>query len=206
MPTGRQIRAARMLIDWEATDLSRSASLSTETILKIERGEANPKPDTMEKIINALRDGGVEFDGERGVKLILEDYRVFEGEDCYIKLLDEVYLTLRGKDGAEVLSICTDDSISPTEVTQAIQRWHDAGIKCRFLTHEKAKKFDFAIEEYRLIPSRFFKNSVMVVYEDYVAILRGTNDAVIIVRDRDHAEMLKGLFEMIWLKSKEATK
>jgi transcriptional regulator with XRE-family HTH domain len=195
-----------MLFDWEATDLSKNAKLSTETILKIERGEANPKPDTMEKIINALRDGGVEFDGERGVKLILEDYRVFEGEDCYLRLLDEVYLALRGKEGAEVLSICTDDSVSPIEVTQAIKRWHDAGIKCRFLTHEKAKKYDFPLDEYRLIPSKFFKNSVMVVYADNVAILRGTNDAVIVVRDRDHAEMLKGLFEMIWLKSKEASK
>jgi hypothetical protein len=47
-------------------------------------------------------------------------------------------------------------NVSPPEVRQAIQRWHDAGIKCRFLSHEKATRFDFPLQEYRLIPSDFF--------------------------------------------------
>ncbi len=202
MPTGRQIRAARMLIDWEATDLSRSANLSTETILKIERGEANPKPDTTEKIINALRDGGVEFDGERGVKLILEDYRVFGGEDCYLRLLDEVFLDLHARKGAEVLFICVDDAVSSPEIIDANKRIRNAGIKCRYLCSETATKFDYTLEDYRAISKEYFKNSVMVVYDEKVATLRGTNNGVLIVRDKDQAEMLRGLFNIVWSHSK----
>ncbi|MDD3029900.1 MAG: helix-turn-helix transcriptional regulator [Alphaproteobacteria bacterium] len=206
MPTGKQIRAARMLIDWEAKDLARTAQLSPETIFKIERGTANPKPDTMERIVRALHNGGVVFDGERGIRLVLEDYRVLEGGDCYLRFLDEIYHTLRGKNGAEVLSICTDDAVSPTEVTQAIQRWHDEGIKCRFLSHDKTKKFDFPLQEYRLIPTKFFKNSVIVIYEDNAAILRSSNETVIVIRDQDLASMLRGLFELVWSIAKGVDK
>ncbi len=191
-----------MLIDWEATDLSRSANLSTETILKIERGEANPKPDTTEKIINALRDGGVEFDGERGVKLILEDYRVFGGEDCYLRLLDEVFLDLHARKGAEVLFICVDDAVSSPEIIDANKRIRNAGIKCRYLCSETATKFDYTLEDYRAISKEYFKNSVMVVYDEKVATLRGTNNGVLIVRDKDQAEMLRGLFNIVWSHSK----
>jgi hypothetical protein len=139
----------------------------------------------------------VEFtDG--GVRWIDDTIRTFEGPDAYLRLLDEVYQTLHRQTGAEVLSICTDDAVSPPEVTQAIQRWHDAGIKCRFLTHEKATRFDFALREYRLIPERYYTNSVMVVFADKVATLSEDNNAVIVVRDQSQANMLRGLFEMIW--------
>jgi hypothetical protein len=103
--------------------------------------------------------------------------------------------------GAEVLSICTDDEVSPPEVVQAIQRWHDGGIKSRFLTREKATRFDFPLREYRLIPERFYTNSVMVVFDDKVATLSEANNSVIIVRDIHQAKMLRGLFGMIWQQS-----
>jgi hypothetical protein len=38
----------------------------------------------------------------------------------------------------------------------------------------------------------------MVVFSTKVATLRGTNDAVLIVNDKEQAEMLRGLFELIW--------
>lgn len=203
MPTGKQLRAARALVDWSADDLAVRAGVNRESILHIERGQRQPRAGTVEKIVRVLNDAGVEFNGERGVNLVSENFRVLEGGDCYLRLLDEVGRTLRSKKGAEVLSICTDDSVSPPEVTEAIRRWHDAGIRCRFLTHENATRFDFPLREYRAIPEKFYKNSVMVVYGDNVATLHGTNAAVTVVRDMAQADMLRGLFEMIWQQSPE---
>jgi hypothetical protein len=57
------------------------------------------------------------------------------------------------------------------------------------------------LREYRLIPEKFYTNSVMVVFEDKVATLSDASNSVIIVRDLDQADMLRGLFEMIWLQS-----
>lgn len=160
----------------------------------------------MERIVRALTGRGIEFVGDRGVALVNDNYRLLEGPDCYLRLLDEIYHALRGKAGAEVLSICTDDSVSPPEVTQAIQRWHDAGIKCRFLSHDKARRFDFQLREYRLIPSRYFTNSVMVVFADKVATLRGVNSAVLVITDKDQADMLRGLFEIVWAQAEPPRK
>jgi hypothetical protein len=41
----------------------------------------------------------------------------------------------------------------------------------------------------------------MVVFGDKVATLRGLNDAVLVITDKDQAGMLRGLFEMIWAQS-----
>jgi len=198
MITGQQIRAARALLDWGADRLAEETSLNKNTIHNIEKGATLARGDSVQKIVEVFVRHGIEFIGERGVAQVHENYRLLEGRDCYLKLLDEVYHTLVGTKDAEVLSICTDDSVSPPEIVNAIQRWHDAGIKCRFLSHEKATRFDFPLNEYKLIPPRYFKNSVMVVFANKVATLRGTNEAVLVVHDEDQADMLRGLFELIW--------
>jgi transcriptional regulator with XRE-family HTH domain len=201
MTTPLQIRAARVMLGLDIADLAAVTGLSVNTLSNIENGSVQPRAASMDRIIGALKERGIEFIGERGVALASENYSLLEGPDCYIRLLDQVYHALRGKPGAEVLSICTDDSLSPPEVTQAIQRWHDAGIQCRFLSHERAKRFDFPLREYRLVPAKFFTNSVMVVFGDKVATLRGLNDAVLVITDQDQADMLRGLFELIWAQS-----
>ncbi|MDX9690039.1 MAG: XRE family transcriptional regulator [Proteobacteria bacterium] len=198
MITGKQIRAARMLVEWDAQDLADKTGLTSETIFKIERGTTNARPATLERIIKAFNEGGVEFNGERGVNLVLEDYRLIEGADCYLKLLDEIYYELRGKKDAQIEFICIDDTVSVREVVESNFRIRNAGIRCRYLCSENAKKFDYPIEDYRAISKEHFKNSVMVVYGDKVAILRGTSAGVLVMRDKDHAEMLRGLFEIIW--------
>jgi transcriptional regulator with XRE-family HTH domain len=201
MITPRQIRAARALLGLDAAELADRAGLSRATVTNIENSVVQPREATLDRLIETLTGSGVEFIGERGIALMSENYRLIEGSDCYLRLLDEIYHSLRQKPGSEVLSICTDDKVSPPEVRQAIQRWHDAGIKCRFLSHEKATRFDFPLQEYRLIPSQYFTNSVMVVFDDKVAVLRGHNAAVLVSTDRNYADMLRGLFEMIWAQS-----
>ncbi|MGB9154833.1 MAG: helix-turn-helix transcriptional regulator [Alphaproteobacteria bacterium] len=205
MITGSQIRAARSLVGWTAEELAERAGVNRESVFRAERADDKngfrPLAATTEKITRVLNDEGIVFIGLSGVDRRSDSLRVLEGEDCYLRLLNEVLLTLKGRPGGEVLSICTDDSISPPAVVEAIKQWHDAGIKCRFLSHAKAQKFDFPREEYRLIPSKYFNNSVMVVYANKVATLRSDNKEVVIISDEDQAEMLRGLFNLIWSQS-----
>jgi len=202
--TQHQVAAARAMLGLNREELAEHSGVSRGTIISIENGTAaNTRAETFKLLIDFFTRKGIEFIGSRGVAFSLENYRVLEGADCYLQLLDEVYHDLRGKPDAEVLSICTDDSVSPQEVVTSIKRWHEAGIKCRFLSHENATRFDFPTEEYRLIASRYFKNSVMIVFGNKVATLRGTNDAVQIVTDEDQADMLRGLFELIWSQAEK---
>ena len=61
MITGPQIRAARVLLGWSQVELCRRADVSRDTLVKIERGEANPLVATIQKLVQALEDGGVEM-------------------------------------------------------------------------------------------------------------------------------------------------
>jgi transcriptional regulator with XRE-family HTH domain len=197
---GKQVAAARILAGWTAAELATRAGMSRSAIVKIEADEVQPREGTIADITQAFGGAGVEFiDG--GARWTGDVIKVLEGQDAYLRLLDEVFQALHRQPGSEVLSICTDDAVSPPEVVQAIQRWHDAGIRSRFLTREGARRFDFPLREYRLIPERFYANSVMLVYAEKVATLSDANNSVIIVRDLHQANMLRGLFEMIWLQS-----
>ncbi len=196
---GKQIAAARQLAGFTLDDLTERSGVSRSTLVKIEAGAVQPREGTLIDIVKAFATAGVEFI-EGGARWIGDTIRTLEGEDAYLRLLDEVYQTLRRQPGAEVLSICTDDAVSPPDVVTDIQRWHDAGIQCRVLTRDQSTRFDFPLREYRLIPERFYTNSVMVVFDDKVATLRDDGN-VIIVRDTDQAHMLRGLFEMIWQQS-----
>lgn len=204
MISRHQLRAARGLLGWDRYTLAERSGVSVATLKNIETGRTQPHTANLEILETLFRNNGVEFIAARGVALVDEKYRLIEGEDCYLRLLDEIYHALRGTPREEVLSICIDDSVSPPEVAQAIQRWHDAGIRCRFLTHDQATRFDFPLHEYRLIPQRFFINSVMVVFADKVATLRGINGAVLVITDQGQADMLRGLFNLIWAQARPA--
>lgn len=200
MTTGHQIRAARALLEWSAERLASEAKVNRDTVHNLEKGAHQGKIST-DKIVQVLSKKGIEFIGDRGVAFRHDDYCVLEGSDCYLQALDDVFQTIHGKHGAEALFICVDDSVSNEEVRVSNKRLHDAGIICRYLCSERAKRFDYPVRDYRAIPEQFYTNSVMIIYGDKVAILRGTNDAVVVVRDSDQANMLRGLFEMIWLQS-----
>ncbi|NGN40142.1 helix-turn-helix transcriptional regulator [Mesorhizobium sp. CGMCC 1.15528] len=66
MITSAQIRAARALINWKQTDLSKAAGVSEMSVKNIERGTTDPRVSTLEAIRTALEAAGVSFlaDGE----------------------------------------------------------------------------------------------------------------------------------------------
>lgn len=57
----RQIRAARGLLGWTRTRLADKAIVSTTTVADIERGDVNPRASTLDAIIVALEQAGIEF-------------------------------------------------------------------------------------------------------------------------------------------------
>jgi DNA-binding XRE family transcriptional regulator len=68
MLTGEQIRAARALARWGQSDLAEAASLSVETVRRLEKthGEVAANLKTVTAIIRAFQDAGVVFDLVKG--------------------------------------------------------------------------------------------------------------------------------------------
>ena len=61
MFTPSQLRAARALLDWTRNDCAKLTGLSPETVKNIEHGIFAPTQTTIDKIMNAFSNHGVEF-------------------------------------------------------------------------------------------------------------------------------------------------
>lgn len=81
MTTGKQIRAARAFLEWDAEDLATLTKLTRETIFNIERGTVQARSTTLEKIVRAFNDNGVEFIGDHGVQWIQHKVQTFVGTE-----------------------------------------------------------------------------------------------------------------------------
>lgn len=63
--TAVQCRMARAALDWGVLDLASVASVSTQTIVRLERGE-ELKQATLDRIRQALEAAGIQFISENG--------------------------------------------------------------------------------------------------------------------------------------------
>jgi transcriptional regulator with XRE-family HTH domain len=61
--TGREVKAARALLEWSQGDLALKAHVSIVTIKRLEAkgGPLRARPETLEKIQKALKEAGVTF-------------------------------------------------------------------------------------------------------------------------------------------------
>jgi len=195
----RQLRAALELVDWTTAALAEAAELSPDTVRRICRGTiAHPHEDTEHRIREVLERRGVRFLPNCGVQLDDEFVRLFQGDDSYLRLLDEIFHTMRGKPG-DVLFFFVDDRQSSPEVVAANKRMREAGIKCRYICEEGAPRLDYPVRDYRAVPARFFHNAVQIVYADCVAqLFGGESTKTLILRNEAHAESQRRLFELIW--------
>ncbi len=99
MISGRQIRAARGLLDWDATVLAEKADVTRETVGRIESGAVQPQEKTISRILRAFDLHGVEFTENEGVRIRKNQIRIFSGIIEYKLFLDHVYDTLKENGG-----------------------------------------------------------------------------------------------------------
>lgn len=203
MPTGKQIRAARVLVDWAADDLSARIGLSRESIQSIERGDKRPRATTMEKIVRVFNDMGVEFIGDAGVILKDEELVRFTGENAFLKVLDDVVASSRDQTAPEALFACVIDELSPSIVIENYRRLRKEGIRMRSLVKEGDSYLMGRMEEYRTLPKQFFHNNPMVIYGNKVAFMilnaETKADKMAIILSNPHtASAMRNLFEFIW--------
>jgi transcriptional regulator with XRE-family HTH domain len=98
----RQIRAARGLLGWEATELGKRTSLSRETIANIESGRTQAREGSLERIAQALTEAGVEFTENSGVRLKPQGVEVLQGQAGLQRFFDDVYDHARRHGGSIV--------------------------------------------------------------------------------------------------------
>lgn len=67
--TPRQIKAARVLLEWTQEDLAKMANMSKNAIANIESGYVLPRQQSLNAIRDALEGAGIEFIDTHGVQM-----------------------------------------------------------------------------------------------------------------------------------------
>jgi|JI10StandDraft_1071094.scaffolds.fasta_scaffold08530_10 transcriptional regulator with XRE-family HTH domain len=206
MITREQMKAARALLDWSQKDLAEKSGVSEPTIKLIETAKIHSKPDTLQQIQEAIEVAGIEFLPQKGVRFRDDLLTVLEkdGEqdNIYLRLLDDMYYTLKGTHG-EILHSFVDNSLSPPEVLAKERLLRADGINFRHLVRHGDTHLIYPLDEYRYLPKGSYLNNPVAVYGDKVAFnviskTQKNETSIIIIRNQQIAEIKRREFQVLW--------
>jgi transcriptional regulator with XRE-family HTH domain len=208
LATGKQIRAARVLLEWEAKELADRTGVSVRSILNFERGEGRPKPATMEKIIKAFTVAGVEFIDGEGLRRRTNDVEVFEGHDRFHDFTEFVYAYLR-QHGGDVCISAVDERLfikyrrEPELYRQRMKELVDSGkVIVRILAEES--KFNSLFAQYKRLPKQ---NSVPVSFYAFgsclalISFAHNPSPHVVLLKSTPFADVYRQSFNEQWAKA-----
>jgi len=207
MITHSQIKAGRALLNFTQEDLAKRAGVTQITVANLETGRSRGSESTLRRIQKALELAGVEFI-TGGVRLTDTIFQTIEGSDCFLRLLDDVYFSLKDSQKKAVIFTGCDERKNTPEVTETICRILRAGIKMRMIIEEGNDYILGDLDCYRQIPKKYFQNLVTVAYADKYAIVVYSLDVfrVHIINHPNVARAHRGMFEMLWSMGTKPTK
>lgn len=212
MITGKQIRAARVLLDWDAEDLAEKSGLNRETVFNIERGTVQARPGSLEKIVKAFNDHRVEFLDDQGVRFRPDGIQVLKGREGLINLMEDIYNSCRaGLAGDIVLSGVSEDDfekhLGDYDETYLKNMSSLPSVHMRCLIEEGDKNFvSSSYAEYRWSPRSQFKAVPFYAYADKLAIIlfsQGNTPKIFMIQSIEIAEAYRRQFESMWKDAKQ---
>jgi transcriptional regulator with XRE-family HTH domain len=209
MISSRQIKAARALLGWTQTELAKACGLHLNAINKIENGQGEPRPSTLERIKTACEVGGIRFRGQRGVELredIFEASR-YEGPDYMRRQIDDFLSCLRGP-GDEALFYFLDEQefieADSPQIDRYFKEMYKRGFSERCITRKNARSFmNKDKKSYRWLPDNILGTMAYSVYGNHVAFAQVATRELLIIRNNSLAATFRGQFEFMWSQAKE---
>jgi transcriptional regulator with XRE-family HTH domain len=204
MITGRQISAARGLLQWSAKDLADKSGLNQVTIGKLESEAVQPQEKTLTLIANLFDKHGVEFlDGE-GVRVRQNNVRIYNGKTAFRQLLDHIYETVRN--GGLIRQFNFDDSkyLSYADDFMSLHLARMNTVKkldAKVLVADP--KFEATVEycAYKYIDAKFEPIAPFYIYDDYVVLSlndNGNKKEFVTIYSKSLAEGYRRQFDSFW--------
>jgi len=202
MISASQIRAARGFLNMGQKQIAEVVGVSPTNISEIENG-ATPKASTLDALQKFFELNGIEFTADGGIKPSSNIIQIYEGEDCYLRLLEDAHRVL--KKGEELLKSAADERRSSSVVIAKTRVMRADGIHMRTLVRDGDTFLMGKLEEYRWMDNELFTDSdVKVIYSDRVGYLVTWLPVprTIIIKDKTIAEEQKRYFEFVWKNSR----
>lgn len=210
MITGRQIRAARGLLGWDATDLAAKANLTRETVSKIENESVQPREGTIADIVRVFDENGLEFTDNSGVRLKPHSMETFEGRDGFVRFFETIHEHLRTH-GGDICVSGVDErlfvkyqgdfaNVHMGRMAELAKQRPD--LKMRILIAEDDYNFVASnYASYRWQPKELFSPTAFYVFGDCLALISFTHDPaplVILIKSAAFAEAYRHSFNQVW--------
>ncbi len=210
MITASQLRAARGLLDWSRSDLSKASSISQETIKNIEHGTFRPQETTESAIIRAFALHGVEFTENDGVRKPVNTVINYEGKDAFRKYADDCYYALLQNPSDRSICIFGNNDVLfisalGTYADVHLQRMKKLdGLKFRALMADGEDTLVSDYIEYRRVPMLTVAIPFSVYANRFEFIIYGEGNSfpkVVAIKSRIVADAYKAQFEAMWKQS-----
>lgn len=203
MISGRQIRAARALLDWSQERTGQKAGVSDRTIKKAE-DEGGVSPSMLAKIQSAFEHHGVEFLPSDGVRMREASVSVHDGEHGLMAVWDDIYETILLAQDKDILiaNNAEPQGYDPeveAHLAQHIQRLGEIGAREKIIACEGDDNYQSGLIEYRHVPAEDFEDSPTIIYGDKIALWKyGPPARAIVIHDAWFAKSLRKLFGFAW--------
>lgn len=171
-------------------------NVSLSKVSRAESGETK-SGDILLTIQEGLEKNGVRFT-PNGVELSENYLEIIEGEGCYLKLLDDVYFTLKDSNDKTLYIMFASDKVSPPAVNDRYKFMRRNGILMRQLIRDDDEYIIGPLDEYRGIPKKYFTNIVTLIYGNKVAQANGDETRIAVQNDNRLADREKGVFCYFW--------
>jgi len=216
LPTPADVRGARAFLGWDQKMLSEKTGLNTYVISSLETERHNSTKETLGKVARVFLEEGIHFLPEGGFKLQKDLIQIYEGQEAWLKVLDDILKTC-GTNKDEVLYWGNDDRRSSNKVNEKHKVLYKLGVPYRFLIDKNSNYVLGPLEEYRKIDKKLIlSKDVIAIYGNKVTFFAEeegdlenyvlTKVKIIIINDEGLAEQFRTYFNNLWKGAEEVKK
>lgn len=211
MIVGRQIRAARALLDMSQDELAEAAGLTPQAIRKIEGGDVQPREGTIADITRVFNDRGLEFTDNSGVRLKPTGVDVYDGVDRFNDFYDFMFEHLKQSGGEVCLSIYDETLLVRFRKDPEIHRDRMRGLtkKGNVTFRAIVTKSDFSTHSYmrlKWLPHQYPVSTGFYAFGECLALMSFVNPQspyVIVIKSGPMTQAYREGFSIAWEHAEE---
>ena len=206
MISGKQIRAARALLNLKQSELSAMANISPAALTAIEQEYSAPRVSTLQRIQTELIMRGIKFTQGNGVALQDDLFvmNVFEGKDAFKTYMHDIIDCLKNQEGMAYHSHIEEISHIRRErdiFYHYYKQMEEYNLKEKLLICEGVHQVygAYPMAEYRWIKKDYFNQVGFSVYGDKYAILfPNEKQRIVVIQNKELATTFKKQFDQNW--------
>lgn len=212
MISPKELRSARVYLDWSQDDLAERSGLAVSTIRNIEAGTTVPSGKSAQALERAFAEY-IDFLPNGGFQPRQETVKIYKGRAGFIDFLWNVHDTVKAVGGEICVSNVDEKDFFFWLGKEPAQKYKDAMalLEKNFYFKVIIKEGDdyFAAgkyAEYRWIAAEEFSNVPFYVYGDKLAIILFEKEvSVYVLENKNIADAYRIQFNTLWMRSKKPT-